>query len=379
MQTDPGSPVKTGYVKVLDNKGNIKSLFRYEELYLNMRKRQEAAYLAAVNRGKICCCCMRTKTVNINIESNGTVTFPDFTMHSPECVRFLNEITTYIDATPIKASLEDLPIQVRFNWEKPAPVIMKAQIRDLEMARRRELSFSQWLIINNAIAFSGNEDLWISPERMCDIFTDRISGQTIEYSSKSTDITVRTGEDFLFRDGMDEGSTGFYYGKILDVPAKYNSGKGKNMYIIVSRMQSRGNLRNRRDIFLRVPKDKFMIPYERVPDKKHVYIGGFIRTRDVFLDAAEVKFPSSISVNPTKVGSFGDNPEKNRKRIYEMRTGCLFTALDNGLAVFSKEEFESGQKAVSERKVCYRKISEDWGDEFSLKAVNINGEDEKLG
>lgn len=378
METERTYPVKIGYVKVLDYKGNIQRIFRYEELYLSLRKRQEAAYLCSVNRGKICCCCLPTKTVNINIESDGTVSFPDIASHSSECVRFMNEMTSYVDFTPIRSISDDLPIRVRFNWERPVSSITDAQQKDLEIARKRELTFSQWLMVNNALAFSGNHSFDLSPGEMCGIFTDRIGSQTIEYLSKGTDITVRTRGDFLFRDGMESGTAGFYYGKVLDIPAKYNSGKGKNIYIIVSKMRSGGNLITRRDIFLRVPKEKFMIPYERLPDKRHAYIAGFIQAKDVILDAADVKISSSVSVNPTKSGSVRDYPGNAKKRINELRMGCLFTAADNGLAVFTADEFTGMQKASSEKKVCYRQITEGWGDVLSLNVENMNGDDERL-
>ena len=378
MQTDPGSPVKTGYVKVLDNKGNIKQLFRYDELYMNVRKRQEAAYLAAVNRGCIACCCKHTKIVKINIERNGAVTFPDISLHSLGCVSFLNEMRSYIAETPLQAFLEGLPVEVSFNWEKPPELLTTAVISSFEIARKRKLSFSQWLVINNAIAFSGNRSFPLDAESMCGIFTDWIDRQMIGRNSKGSRISVRTREDFLFRDGMEADTTGFYYGKILDIPAKYNSGKGKNLYIIVSRMKAGGNLRNRRDIFLRVPKEKFLSALEALPDKKNAYISGFVKVRDVVLDAAEKKFTLSGPLNPGKTGLSGESKEKNKKRIFEMRFGCLFTALDNGLIVFTKEEYEAGQKAVREKRICYRHIFETRRVELSLMAENENGEDEKL-
>lgn len=363
---------KIGYVRVCAGDGNIANMLRYEDLYIKNRLRQTAAYQAATAGGGIYCTCQATNSVKIRIESNGSVRLPDPSLHTQKCIDYMQPMTNYIDSTPLGSLLKGAPMSVGFNFMNPRVGIKGAYLEDFDLTRKKSLPLSTFILLNNWLAFSGAYPAGINiydSQRCARTFLEVLREETIVYPGKTQNYCVKPQGGFLYRKEMENGDLGFYYGRINKIPEKYNSGKGTGLYLFVSPMGD-----GYKDIFLRVPKNEFQIAYEDLPDTGNAYICGFIRARDLKIDASEQKLSTGV-INPGKISSSHIEKDYTVKRVYEMKHGCVFSCNRIGLAVFDRNELEASDRLLDAGRIVYRPLYGSVENGHSLMVFNHKGKD----
>jgi len=373
--------LKTGYVKVLDRAGRIAGLYSIEELYLQKKKRQQCAFDASMVSGRVFCCCKELSKNEVWISGNGEMDLGDGENHTQECAEYYGALSRYVNSLGFGAYIREESLRTDFDWTGKGRASVKLLDEEKLLEMGRTISFDSWLFINNTLAFSRMQrKAFVLDNAMAfsEKFTEQIGDQTFRRVSGGNERSVSTRGNFLYRDRMQANEYGLYYGKIIDIPEKYNSGKGKNVYLRVTQMMVNGTPVGDRDVFLRVQKEQFLDSYNRVAKTEGAYICGFVRIKELNLDSAEKKM--GVAVNAGKV-SLKVSSEKagNKKLVKEMKFGRVFCCNSAGLIVFTEKEYELSQRAIFEKLLVYRPVYGPFDYNITpLMVVTKNGKDIRL-